>query len=360
MTEPVQPTWEHAQSRFQRVTEGVIHQLQSDFFAGRSLVGSIPDLSGDQAAVIVAESVEADIIWNMDPQELLQGAIKKRRQCDFLNAALAEILFAVSDTAHEIKNTEAAKNWWAFAMASLEEIATSPTASPMLDYEEIFWELSQKSRDETNEKAIDWLKRGLTHNIHFENGLNAILTLRDLAELYLQAGQLDQGLRILTAVLHQNPADIWTYNIMAISFDRYGLNRLGSQAIQRGLQLIEIKGDKDGLRSQLENCRRDMEVGKIRNSESEITPLVLTRFREALSLDFEAGQPVPLPLLCQELVPDLDYVFVKRPLTPHEFPLPKPEHILSELLESLNERTKNKKGRSRKRHKRRKDRGKNA
>jgi tetratricopeptide (TPR) repeat protein len=353
MTNLIQPTWEHAQSRFQRVTEGVIHQLQGDFLAGHSLVGSIPDLSGDQAAVIVAESLEADIIWNIDPQELLQGAIKKRRECDFLNAALAEILFAVSDTARGIKNTEAAKNWWAFAMASLEEIATSPTASPLLDYEEIFWELSQNSRDETNEEAIAWLKRGLAHNLHFENDAYALSTLRDLAELYLQVGQLDQGLHILTAVLRQNPTDIWTYNIMAISFDQYGLNRLGSQAIQRGLQLIEIEGDKDELRSQLVNCQRNMELSKEKDSEAEITPLVLTRFREALSLDFEEGQSIPIPLLCRELVPDLNRVPVKHPLTSREFPLPQPKYILSQLLETLAEGSKDKKGKSRKRHKKR-------
>jgi len=197
----------------------------------------------------------------------------------------------------------------------------------------------------------------MAYNLHFENGSNAIPTLRDLVELYLQAGQLDQGLQILTAVLHQDPADIWTYNIMAISFDRYGLARLGSQAIRRGLQLIEIEGDKEGLRSQLENCQKDIETGKIKDSESEITPLVLTRFREALSLDFEASQPVPIPLLCRKLVPDLDRVPVKRPLTPHEFPLPQPELILSQLLESLAEGPKDKKGKSRKRHKRRDKRG---
>lgn len=232
MIEIVQPTWEHAQSRFQRVTKGVIHQLQSDFFAGRNLGDSIPDVSSEEAAVMVAESLEADIIWNLDPQELLQGAVKKRLDCDFLRVALAEIFFQVVDTAHRMKDTNAAKTLWSFAMASLEDAADSQTASPLLDYEDIFWELSQKSRDETNEEAIDWLKRGLAHDLHFENGSNAISILRDLAELHLQAGHLDQGLQILTAVLLQDPADIWTYNIIAISFDRYGLNRLGSQAIQ--------------------------------------------------------------------------------------------------------------------------------
>jgi len=121
--------------------------------------------------------------------------------------------------------------------------------------------------------------------------------------------------------------------IMAISFDRYGLNRLGSQAIQRGLQLIEIEGNKEGLRSQLRDSQKDMETGKVKDSEPKITPLVLTRFREALSLKFEAGQQVPIPLLFQELVPDMSRVPVKNPLTPREFPLPQPEHILPQLLE---------------------------
>jgi tetratricopeptide (TPR) repeat protein len=349
-TKLVQPTWKHARSRFQCVTEGVIHQLQGDFFAGRSLEGSIPDLSSDQAAIIVAESLEADIIWNLDPQELLQGAVKKRRECDFWSAALAEILFSVSDSAREIKKSEASKNWWAVAMASLEKIATSSTASPMLDYEAIFWELSQNSRDETNEEAIQWLEKSLAHTLRFDEGEGAVFILRDLAELYLEVGQFDQGLRIMTAVLRQDPADIWTYNVIGISFDRYSLPKLGSQAIQRGLQLIETRGDPEGLRNQLNDFQKRMEAAMEKSLESQATPMILKRFQEALQLSFDADQSVPPALLCRELVPHLEKIPVKRPLTSRDFPLPNPEHILTYLLEDRKEIPK---GKSRRRHKKR-------
>jgi hypothetical protein len=336
MNLPPTPTWEHAHSRFQCVTEGLIHQLQSDFFAGRELGKSIPGMDNDTAAVMVAESLEADIVWNHDPDTFMSGAIKNRRRSDFMRAALAEICFIVSDTAKEKKDQESVEKWWAIAMANLQELSATPTASPMLDYEEIFFELSQKSRDFSNQESMDWLKRSLAHNLQYEKGNNACNTLRDIAELHLRAGNLDRGLNTLTVLLHHDPADIWTYNIMAILFDEFGLTDLGTQAIQHGLQLIEEQGDKEELHKQLIDCMVNMQTSKIKGNETKVTPTVLDKFQRALHLDFKAGQPVPIPQLCRELVPDLDQVPVKRPLTSREFPLPNPEEIISKIQNSKN------------------------
>jgi hypothetical protein len=56
----IKPTWEHAGSRFMCVTLGVIDDLQTLFFNGLSLVDAIPGIDGYKAAVIVAETLEAD------------------------------------------------------------------------------------------------------------------------------------------------------------------------------------------------------------------------------------------------------------------------------------------------------------
>ena len=79
MVTPPKPTWEHAQSRYQSVPVKTIHKLQSDYFAGRDLDNSVPEVNPNDSAVIVAESLEADIIWNLDTVEVLTGGIKKQR-----------------------------------------------------------------------------------------------------------------------------------------------------------------------------------------------------------------------------------------------------------------------------------------
>jgi hypothetical protein len=336
MNLPPTPTWEHAYSRFQCVTERLIHQLQIDFLAGHELGKSIPSMDRDTAAVVVAESLEADIIWNYDPDTLLGGGMKDRRLSDFVRAVLAEICFAVSDTAKQEKNQESAERWWAIAMANLQELSATPTASPLLDYEEIFFELSQKSRDFSNQESMDWLKRSLAHNLQYEKGNNASNTLRDIAEMHLRAGNFDRGLNMLTTLLHHDPADIWTYNVTAIFFDEFGLTDLGTQAIQRGLQLIEEQGDKEKLRKQLNDCMVNMQTSKIKGNETKVTPTVLDKFQRALRLDFKAGQQVPILQLCHELIPDLDQVSVKRPLTSHEYPLPNPAEIASQIQNNQN------------------------
>ena len=55
--------------------------------------------------------------------------------------------------------------------------------------------------------------------------------------------------------------------------------------------------------------------------EAEVTPAVLDAFRAALTLDFGGGQSRAPEALCRELVPDLDQIPVKRPLTLADLPL---------------------------------------
>ena len=213
------PTWEHAQSRYQCVPVKTIHKLQSDFLAGRDLGNSIPEINANDAAVIVAESLEADIIWNLDTVEVLTGGIKKRRMSDFKRAAVSEIFITLSDDAYSKGNKKDIKTLWALEKANLQELASTPTASPLLDYAEIYLNLSQNSTDSSNKDAIHWMKKRLAHDLQYNEGNDAVVILHDLADLYLAAKQFDRGLSILTAVLKHDPSDIWTYNKISITFD---------------------------------------------------------------------------------------------------------------------------------------------
>lgn len=52
--------------------------------------------------------------------------------------------------------------------------------------------------------------------MHYHDGINADGILRDLAETYLGVGELDQGLAMFAALLRNDPADIWTYNVITL------------------------------------------------------------------------------------------------------------------------------------------------
>jgi hypothetical protein len=184
--------------------------------------------------------------------------------------------------------------------------------------------------------------------LHFDEGSNGVQILRDLAESCLAKGELERGLQMLTALLHHAPEDVWTYNLIAISFDRFGLTQIGEQAIQRGLQLLDAKGDKERLRQQFERCKIDMQNSSLRGREAEISPKYIDALQDALNLDFDAGQPRPIAQLCLELVPDLDRITVKRPLTSAQMPLPDSERAL-QLLSQLKVPTQKKRTRRRRR-----------
>jgi tetratricopeptide (TPR) repeat protein len=313
---------EHAGSHFQCVTQGVIDALQRAYRAGADLGHVIPDIDAETAAVIVAETLEADRVWNLPPEQFLRG-VDKGLMSDFKRAALAEIAFGVVDVAREHNDKGEESKWWVIAMASLDEIYQSPTASPLLWYEDIYLDLAYATRGDPDRKAIAWVKRALAYDLRYHKGRNVANLLRDLAEMHLAVGDLDRGLAILTALLQHSPDDIWTYNSMAITFANYGLTELGAQATRRGLELIDARGDPEKLHAQLEDCLAEMPKSEQHGREAEVKPEVLADLRAALSHGFDGGQPREPSALCRQLVPDLDKIPVKRPMKPSDLPLPR-------------------------------------
>lgn len=126
---------------------------------------------------------------------------------------------------------------------------------------------------------------------------------------------------VLVGLLRNDPSDIWTYNVMALSFDRFGLADLGMEVTQRGLELVEATGDPEKLHDQLVKSVGGMRQSESRGREAKVAPTVLAGLRAALALGFDAGQRRPVTKLCWELVPDLDQVPVKRPMKPSDLPL---------------------------------------
>jgi tetratricopeptide (TPR) repeat protein len=322
---------EHASSRYGCVAEGLIDRLQQAFLQGRDLGPPLSSLDADTAAVIVAETLEADRIWNAGPEQILSREFVGGKMSDFKRAALAEILFGVADVAREMEDPDSQEQWWAAAMATLQEAAESPTASPMLWYEDLYVDLGDAMRNGGERAALDWYKRGLAHNLRYDEGSNAIALLLDLAETYMRVGEPDAGLRLFAGLLRHDPTEIWIYNTMAFSLLDAALTEVSVEAVQRGLQLLDQQGDPDDLRDQLTERLEELRTHKGQAHSAEVTPAALAELREALALDFDGGQPRPIETLCRTLVPDLAQVPVKRPLTADDIPLPDRAEYLRSL-----------------------------
>jgi tetratricopeptide (TPR) repeat protein len=305
------------------VTEQLIDKLQRNYFAGRDLARSIPSLDADTAAVIVAETLEADYCWSV-----LVDGVKNQRQIsidplnDWSRATTAYFFFRLMEVAKRKGDKEHQEEWREIGASLLDEIVRSPTASPLLWYEDIYLDVSQEMRARGEREALAFLKQSLAHNLHYNEGNNAPMILRDLAETYLWLGDLDEGLRVLTGLLRNDPSDIWVYNSMTITFDQFGLPEIGKEAATRGLELVEQTGDPERLRGQLGDSLDNLEQGTHQNREAEVDPQVLTDLRAALALDFDSGAHQSLETLCRALVPDLDQIPVKEPPPPPDLPPP--------------------------------------
>lgn len=313
----------HAMSRYTCVTEGLIEKCQQDYLAGLDLGQSIPGLSATEAAVIVAESLDGDRLMDAPLDVLLMRPFGPMN--DWSLAILAELLFAIADQARTMENIpkERVQEIRERAWAALEQALDSPTASPMLWYEDIYFEVAQEYWVKDDRRAVELMRRGLTHNLRYNGGNNADNFLRDLAETYLRLGELDQGLAMFAGLLCNDPADIWTYNVIALSFNHFGLADLGIEATRRGLELIEATGDPEGLQDQFVESLEGLRQSEKRGREAEVALNVLADFRAALALDFGAGRHQPVTELCRELVPDLDQVPVKDPPEMPDLPLPR-------------------------------------
>jgi tetratricopeptide (TPR) repeat protein len=306
----------HAMSRYTCVTEGVIDWCQRDYLAGRDLAETIPDLSAADAALIAVESLEGDRLLDVPPTALLSMPLDGLG--DWSLAVLAEILLSLADEGRnrDSVSPEVLRMLKDRAYAALEQALKSPTASRLVWYEDIYFDVAQQYRMRGDRQALEWMKRGLAHDLQYYEAGNAANFLRDLAETHLWLGEPEPALALFTAVLRHDPGDIWTYNSLALSLGRRGLANLGLVAAHRGLELLDATGDPGQLRGQFSGLIADLERDRKEVPAAQVDPTTTTAFLQALSLDFTARQGTPLAALCREVVPGLDAVPVKGPAMP--------------------------------------------
>jgi tetratricopeptide (TPR) repeat protein len=312
-----QPERTHASTRYQQVDEAVIEELQRTFTAGGDLYRAAPWISYQNKRIILAETLDADQLVGMTARRLSMEDPDVGPMTDFKRAALADMLLEAPLAA---VGSSAGSPHEARALALLEEVATSPHASPLLAYEPLYRDLAESALLEDDPVALDWLRRALAHNLRYHKGDDVLFDLIDLASAYMQLGELDVGLTILTRLLHHDPGNIWIYRFIATGFQVLGLTALGLRGASRGMALLDESDDPEDLRDDFYMAQIELQTSPTKGREAEVSTEVLEAFDAALQLDFDAGQPRTVQELYDALVPAGDQVPVKAPLRFEDLP----------------------------------------
>lgn len=304
-------------SPYAAVTERLIAQCQAAFAADEDLSQAAPSLNLVQTSLVVVESLEAEAFARRGQRAYQQANLDGLG--DWTLATIAQVLFeqvraTLPEANLDVAHTPSALETRAWQI--LERILTSPTISPMLWYEGIAFDLGQEYRGRDNARALTWFKRGLAHNLRYNQGDNAEVFLRDIGETLLTAGDLPAGLEIFIGLLANNPASAWTYNHIALCFGDVGLQNYGLKAARRGLRLLKHMDDEVApLRKQLREFMTQLRTESRPRQDHKLPPALRQKMDDALNLPFESGQMWPPAQLSRTLLPDLDQVPVKRPPT---------------------------------------------
>lgn len=173
-------------------------------------------------------------------------------------------------------------------MAVIELILRSPlNDDEMVAYGDLYLDLINYYQRKKNIPAmLLWAAAHITFDEQNDRDpLNLLNRWRDLAEAYLNAGEINSGLGIFTRLIIRYPGDIWNYNILGLTLPYIGLNRLAVETLDRGLALIAHE-DPENLRKQFQEIEQKAQANLANGQDqtNQIAPETLRAFRAALSL----------------------------------------------------------------------------
>jgi len=169
------------------------------------------------------------------------------------------------------------------AMAVAELILSSPQIDH-LDYSRLYLDLIGYYRWKDNfQAALRWAHALITFDLQHEDGMNHANDVRDLAEIYLESGDLDTGLALFTRLAQTFQDDIWNYNALGFALPHAGLPNLALEVLDHALALT-AKNDPEQLKMQLADRQRKVaeELAGTPDHSAKISPDILSAFRAAL------------------------------------------------------------------------------
>jgi hypothetical protein len=196
---------------------------------GEDLDDVIPGFSGHKVALVardVIEVLQAGDLKHSDPP----GG-------DWLRTIVAESRFSEAARLRERRNEAEANAPTAHGQEILEGVAASSDRSPVLFYEDIYFEASQSLLRRSDRRALERHNERIADVLRDPKAPNLMAAMRDLAVVHLKLGDYPEGLAMLSALLRHDPSDPWAFNALAIDLPRLVFPQVASD------QLFEVDLD---------------------------------------------------------------------------------------------------------------------
>ncbi len=137
-------------------------------------------------------------------------------------------------------------------LEALERICRSAEHNGMVCYGDVYMEVYDELRYRREyEQAIYYQKLAIEEELKYCHGINLANNQRDLAELYFEKRDFEQGLRLFESLIERDPWDVWHYNNLATTLLDVGLHEMGALAAKRGIEIATATTDPEQILPQL-------------------------------------------------------------------------------------------------------------
>jgi len=137
-------------------------------------------------------------------------------------------------------------------LEALERVCRSAEHNVMIWYGDVYTDVVDDLRYHRDyEQAIYYQKLAIQEDLNYCGGVNLVNNQRELAELYLEKGDLEEGLRLFERLIEQDSWDIYHYNNLALTLRDIGLKEMGVLAASRAIEIARVTKDPEHLLPQL-------------------------------------------------------------------------------------------------------------
>ena len=223
----------------------------------------------------------------MTRAELDAMAYEVDKERDLLRLSDEQVLALNLDAANDWELVVVAERFEAMGrrdlwLEALKRVCRSREHNVMIWYGDVYVDVVGELRHLGDyDQAIYYQRLAMEEDEAYCDGMNAITNRRELAQLCVEKGDLEEGLAVFREVVRRDPRDVWNYNALAITFPEAGFPELGVLAAKKGLEIARATKDPEDLLGQLQDILMEAERC-ISSGSKQIAPETYEKWLELL------------------------------------------------------------------------------
>jgi tetratricopeptide (TPR) repeat protein len=203
-----------------------------------------PGMTVDEAKTIVREVGKEKALLKLTDEEILKLNLNRLDDYELVVAADRFEAMGRGDL-------------W---LEALERVCRSAEHNIMVCYDDVYLDVIDELRYRRQyEQAIYYQELAIAEDLKYCGGINLANNRRDLAEIHLEKGDFEHGLRLFEILIEQDPWDIWHYNNLAQISRMVGLYDVGALAAKRAIEIATATNDPEQILPQLNEILGDAE-----------------------------------------------------------------------------------------------------